>query len=104
MKKKQKKEFQGKKRKRRAGLSIIVICVLAICAVVIYKQIGLNEEYDVRVAEYENLLKEKQEEEERSVEIEKFKMYTETNKYIEDIAREVLGLVYEDEIIFVPEE
>jgi cell division protein DivIC len=38
-------------------------------------------------------------ENERSKEIEKLEAYSQTKRYIEDIAREQLGLVYEDEII-----
>ena len=37
-------------------------------------------------------------------EIEEFNKYTKTTKYIEDIAREKLGLVYEDEIIIKTDE
>lgn len=43
-------------------------------------------------------------EQKRSEEIEEFKKYTKTKKYIEEIAREKLGLVYEDEIIIQTDE
>ena len=42
------------------------------------------------------------EEEARAEEIADFEAYTKTKKYVEDIAKERLGLVYEDEIIFKP--
>ena len=40
----------------------------------------------------------------RSEEIEEFKKYTKTMKYIEETAREKLGLVYEDEILIKTED
>ena len=39
-------------------------------------------------------------EEERSKEIEDLEAYTQTKKYVEDVAKDKLGLVYPDEIIF----
>ena len=43
-------------------------------------------------------------EQERTVEIEKQKDYMQTKKYVEEVAREKLGLYYPDEIIFKEEE
>ena len=43
-------------------------------------------------------------EKKRTEEIEEFRKYTKTKKYIEDVAREKLGLVYEDEIIIQTDE
>ena len=39
-------------------------------------------------------------EERRAEEISDLEAYTRTKKYVEDVAKEKLGLVYEDEIIF----
>ena len=102
--KKQSKREQNKPVKRRAGLSIIILVVLVICAVLVYKRINLEIEYEAKVAEHEKLLKTKAKEEERGKEIEEYKSYMQTKKYIEDVARDVLGLVYKDEVIFSPEE
>ncbi len=38
--------------------------------------------------------------EERAKELEEFATYTKTKKYAEEVAKDKLGLVYEDEIIF----
>lgn len=40
------------------------------------------------------------EEEERTKELEEYEKYTKTVKYVEEVAKEKLGLVYEDEIVF----
>jgi len=42
-------------------------------------------------------------ENDRTKEIEERKLYPGTKKYIEDVARSQLGMVYPDEIIFEPE-
>ena len=43
-------------------------------------------------------------EEKRAEEIEEYGKYTKTKKYAEEIAKEKLGLVNEDEIVFKEEE
>lgn len=40
------------------------------------------------------------EEQERTKEIEEYEKYTQTKKYIEEVAKDKLGLVHEGEIIF----
>lgn len=43
-------------------------------------------------------------EQKRAEEIEEYSKYVQTKKYAEEVAKEKLGLVYEDEIIFKAEE
>ena len=43
------------------------------------------------------------EEEKRVEEIEEYRKYTQTQKYVEEVAKEKLGLVNENEIIFKSE-
>ena len=42
------------------------------------------------------------EEKDRTKEIEKYKEYVGTDAYVEDVAKEKFGLVYEDEIVLKP--
>ena len=51
-----------------------------------------------------NHLEEYEDEEERAEELSKLSVYTKTKKFIEDIAREKFGLVYDNEVILSPEE
>lgn len=51
-------------------------------------------------AKEEALQEEIAKEEARAAEIEEFEAYTQTKKYVEEVAKDKLGLVYEDEIIF----
>lgn len=88
----------------KRGLGIIVLVVMLICGIVSYKRIELNDEYNAKKAKEASVQKDikKQEKEQESLEEEK--AYVQTKKYIEEVAREKLGLVYEDEIIFKAEE
>ena len=52
------------------------------------------------MASEEALMQEIAAEEARAEEIAEYEKYTQTKKYVEEIAKEKLGLVYEGEIIF----
>ncbi len=39
----------------------------------------------------------------RAKELEEYEEYVKTDEYVEEVAREKLGLVYKDEIIFEPD-
>ena len=60
-----------------------------------------------KVAEYETreaqLTQQIQEQEDRKEELIEYEKYTKTMKYVEDIAKSKLGLVYDGEIIFKEE-
>lgn len=45
-----------------------------------------------------------QEQEKYSEELKQFSKYTKTKKYAEEVAKDKLGLVYSDEIVFRPDE
>ena len=60
-----------------------------------------NANKQARIQELEDAIAE---EEERALEIEEYEKYVQTKKYAEEVAKDKLGLVYEDEIIFKAEE
>ena len=94
----------GRKKKRKNGLKIIAVAVLVLFAVITYSSVELRAEkrsLEKRKSELEIML---QTEQERSVELEDKKAYMQTIRYIEEVARKVLGLVYPEEIILRPEE
>lgn len=91
--------FRGK-RQNRLGMflvSAVVIMLLVVVAVnsVILKQ--KQETYAAREAELDVLIAA---EEDRTTELEELKKYTQTQAYIEEVAKEKLGLVREGEIVF----
>lgn len=89
-------------KKSRQGHFLAGILVLAICGVVSYNKTNLEKEYLKKQAQldvYNQKLEEVQKEQDE------LKANQEaTKEEIENIAREKLGLVYEDEIILKEEE
>lgn len=81
------------------GIILIVLAVFAVSTIGGIRLRQKNQNYREKEAD---LLKAITEEEERAEEISALEAYTKTNKYVEDVAKEKLGLVYEDEIIFKP--
>lgn len=95
---------ERRKEKRKNGLKIIALAVLVLFAVITYSSISLQEEKQALEKQYRELQLKLQEEEERFVMLEEKRAYMQTIRYIEDMAREKLGLVYEDDVIFRPQE
>lgn len=89
------------RKKRRTGLKLIALMVLLICGVVLYKTNGLKQELTKKEVKEEKLTVDIEGEEERTNYLEEQRAYQCTKRYIEELARTKLGLVYPDEIIFV---
>ena len=60
-----------------------------------------NANKQEKIAELESQI---EAEEKKSEELEEYSKYVQTKKYAEEVAKEKLGLVYEDEIIFKAED
>ncbi len=98
-----KKAAYRKKRQNRMAMILVTIVVLMMFVVVAVKSIELREKkelYELRVAQ---LQEEIDAEMARTEEIEEYGKYTQTKKYVEEVAKDKLGLVYEGEIIFKDE-
>ena len=94
----------GKKKKRKNGLKIIAVAVLVLFAVITYSSVELQAEKRALEKQKAELEEQLQTEQERSEALEDKKAYMQTVRYIEEVARKVLGLVYPDETILRPEE
>ena len=80
---------------------LVSIAVVMLLVVVTFSGFKLQQKLD---QQKELALQEQIEaEEERAKEIEEYEKYTQTKKYIEEVARDKLGLVYEGEILFKDE-
>jgi|GEM_PF-1499674 hypothetical protein len=90
--------------KRVVSLLVLIVLVTLISAAFVILLHNAQDEYDRKVEEKERLIRLKAQEEERSEEIEQYRAYVKTRGYMEEVAREVLGLVYKDEILFRAEE
>lgn len=92
-----------KKRQNKFSMFLTSVVVIMLLVVVAVKSNEL-EEKKVYYQQKEQALEEQIEaEKERAKEIDEYETYTQTKKYIEDIAKEKLGLVYEGEIVFKDE-
>ena len=92
-----------KRRQNRFGMFLVSLVGVMLLIVVAFNSIGLMAK-KVSYQQKEAVLQEQiAVEQERAQEIEEFEKYTHTKKYIEEVARDKLGLVYEGEILFEDE-
>ena len=92
-------------KKRQNKVSVILITIVLVMLVIVvsvgkYNISKRQAEYDKREA---RLLEQIEEENKRAEDIAEYEKYTKTKKYAEEVAKEKLGLVKEDEIIFKEE-
>ena len=89
-----------RKNQNRFSMFLVSLVVVLIMVVVAVKSIDLRQKIDAKAKEEQELDDQIAAEERRSEEIEAFGKEVQTKGYIEDVAREKLGLVYEGEIMF----
>ena len=80
----------------------ITFVVFSLAVIVTIKGVTLKEkerEYELRL---ENLQAQVDKEEERSKKLEEYRVYVQTKQYIEEVAKQKLGLVNPDEILLKP--
>ncbi len=97
------KRRQRRKRKSKVSVIAISLVVMMLSAVITYKSIELKAKNEAYIQREESLSRQIEDELERKAELEEYEKYVQTKKYVEEVAREKLGLVYENEIIFKPE-
>lgn len=85
------------------GMLLVTTVVLMMLLVVTVKSAELREKRATYMAKEEALMEEIEAEQARTEEIAEYEKYTQTKKYVEEVAKEKLGLVYEGEIIFKDE-
>lgn len=92
-----------KKNQNRFSMFLVSLVVLLILAAVAWQSVGLRQKINAKAQEKQQLEQQIADEETRSREIDELGKRIQTKGYIEDIAREKLGLVYEGEILFKEE-
>jgi len=95
--KKSKKKQQNKK-----GLPIIIFVVVVFCAILGIRTLSLKRQSEELAERKASIEKKIENEEQRTKELEELEKYMQTKKYMEDVAKEKLGLVYPDEILIEP--
>ena len=89
-----------KKRSNKAISIVICVLVMAICLVFFIRSNepkAQNEEAGNRIEQVESEI---EKEKERTNLLEEYAKYVNTKQYVEDMAREKLGLIYPGELIF----
>ena len=93
---------RARRNKRNILLLTIVMCVLS--ATILFNGLELKKKMMVYAAQEHELQLKLESEEERTKEIRGLEEYTKSDAYVEEVAREKLGFVYPNEIIFRPAE
>lgn len=87
-----------------SGIKIVTVIVLLVFVFVAFGEMDLERQlssYKETLAGYEEHKAELEQEKEK---VEELREYVESDAYIEDMAREKFGLVYENEVLFKAEE
>lgn len=92
-----------KRHQNKMSMILVMMVVVMILIVVYVKSIELkakNAEYQAKITQLESEI---QQEEQRKEELIEQGKYMQTKKFVEEIAKQKLGLVYENEILFQEE-
>lgn len=89
-----------RKRKKRTSLYLVMLLVGIFLGTLVIQGISLKAECSRLTAEQAQLQEKKAELEKEQEAIKEKKAYMKTDEYIEKVAREKFGLVYDNEIIF----
>ncbi len=102
---KEQRKRERLKQRRRRGSALMIMGIL-FCTVVVtgagsVQALRESSELDKKEKELQVRL---EEEKKRTEELVEYEAYVNSNEYVEDTAREKLGMAYADEIILMPEE
>lgn len=100
MKRNMKRKRNIKRKQKKTGMFLIGCIVIVLCVIFTintFQLEGKRKAYAQKIEEYQKDIDQLESE---AKEIEDLKTYVQTQGYIEQMAREKLGLVYQDEIIF----
>lgn len=99
-----KRRKKSTRKQSRLASMFIIVAVVVVCTASLFKISDLyNESRELTYTEKTLESKIEQTELDRQ-ELEAKEQYMKTKQYIEDVAKEKLGLVYPDEIVIKPEE
>ena len=90
-------------RHNRLSMFLAALVVVILMIAVSVNAMSLNRRLADNRKRAVQLKKEIQTEQQRAADIEEYRRYTSTDAYIEEVAREKLGLIYEGETVFKEE-
>ncbi len=92
-----------KRSQNRFSMFLVSLVVVMIMIVVAVKSFELRQKIDTYTIKENQLISQLEAERERTEDIEEYRTYTQTKRYVEEIAKDKLGLVYDGEILFKEE-
>ena len=98
------KSAYRKRRQNRFSMFLVSLVVVMILVVVTIKSVELGATRNENQAKIDQLNSQIEAENERAEEIAEYEKYTNTKGFVEEVAHDKLGLVYEGEIIFKQED
>ena len=103
--KKNKKKIPAFRREKRNLFPVFVAIVLVtcFCGFMQYRSYLLRQTMNSLETDITDLQTKIASEKKREEDLKEFEIYTHTKKYAEEVAKDILGYVYDDEIIFKPE-
>ncbi len=93
-----------KRNQNRFSMMLVGLVVILITAAVALRSVELTQRLDNYAEREKELQRQIDAEKQEAEEIDEFRKYTQTKRYVEEIAKEKLGLVYEGEILFQQED
>ncbi|MDO5382556.1 MAG: septum formation initiator family protein [Eubacteriales bacterium] len=94
---------QRRKRQRRSsvtGMILAVIVVLGLGILLWNSKKSLAKKNDEYTAQIQELERQIEEENQRTEELDEYKKYIQTKKFVEEMAKDKFGLIYPNEIVF----
>lgn len=99
-----KKAAYRKQRQNFFSMVLVSLAVLSILCVVAYSSYQLKQKIAANNVRIEELQEQIDLETKRAQKIEEFRIYTQTKGFVEEMAQDKLGLVYDGEILFKQEQ
>ena len=96
--------YRKKKRQNLFSMALVSLAVVMILIVVIIGGFQIQKKIDGYEQKRQELQAQIEEQEKRAEEVGEVEKYTQTKQYMEEVAKDKLGLVYEGEILFKQEE
>lgn len=101
---KRKKVAYRKRNQNRLSMVLVALVVTLITVAVAMRSVELTQRRDELTQREQELTQQKLAEQQRAEEIEEFRKYTQTKRYVEEVAKDKLGLMYEGEVLFKEED
>lgn len=101
---KRKKVAYRKRNQNRLSMVLVALVVTLITVAVAMRSVELTQRRDELAQKEQELTQQKLAEQQRAEEIEEFRKYTQTKRYVEEVAKDKLGLMYEGEVLFKEED